>query len=63
MTGFHVLTSVPAPPMVADAGPSIAVVLRVVKWFTASVAVLWQYLHVVELVPKSLRWRVCSPEL
>jgi hypothetical protein len=44
--------------MVADAGPSIAVVLRLVKWFTASVVVLWQFVQLLwdELIP----W---SPEL
>jgi hypothetical protein len=31
--------------MVADAGPSIAVVLSVVKWLTASVVVLWHIVH------------------
>ena len=35
-----VLIFVPVPPMVAEAGPSIAGVLRVVKWFVASVVVL-----------------------
>jgi hypothetical protein len=44
--------------MVADAGPSIAVVLSEVKWFTASVVVLWQFVQVLwsELIP-------CWPEL
>jgi hypothetical protein len=32
--------------MVADAGPSIVVVLRVVKWFGASDVVLWQFVQV-----------------
>jgi hypothetical protein len=43
--------------MVAEAGPSIAGVLRVVKWFTASVVVLWQFVQLLwaELIP-------CSPE-
>jgi hypothetical protein len=40
--------------MVADAGPSIAVVLSVVKWFAASVVVLWHRLHVVAVAPKKL---------
>jgi hypothetical protein len=31
--------------MVADAGPSMAVVPREVKWFTASAVVLWQTVH------------------
>jgi hypothetical protein len=31
--------------MVADAGPSNAGVLRLVKWFTASAVVLWQAVH------------------
>ena len=38
--------AVPAPPMVADAGPSSAEVLRFVKWFTASEVVLWHIVHV-----------------
>jgi hypothetical protein len=44
--------------MVAEAGPSIAVVLRVVKWFTARVVVLWQFVQLLwaELAP-------CWPEL
>ena len=48
---------VPAPPMVADAGPSIAVVPSVVKWFGASVVVLWQFVQVTcdELL-------LCRPE-
>jgi hypothetical protein len=37
------------PPIVADAGPSIAVVPSVVKWFAASVVVLWQTVHAREL--------------
>jgi hypothetical protein len=43
--------------MVAEAGPSIVVVPSVVKWFTASVVVLWQFVHVL--------WDVlmlCCPE-
>jgi hypothetical protein len=35
--------------MVADAGPSMAVVPSVVKWFTASVVVLWQTVHALLL--------------
>jgi hypothetical protein len=31
--------------MVADAGPSIAVVASAVKWFTAREVVLWQKVH------------------
>jgi len=42
VAGTYVATLVLPPPMVADAGPSIAGVLSVVKWFTASVVVLWQ---------------------
>jgi hypothetical protein len=36
---------VPVPPIVSDAGPSMVVVLRLVKWFPASVVVLWQSVH------------------
>jgi len=48
---------VPVPPMVAEAGPSIVVVLSVVKWFGASVVVLWQFVQVLcdELM-------LCRPE-
>jgi hypothetical protein len=58
-----VVTRVPVPPMVAEAGPSIAWVFSAVKWLTASVAVLWQYLHVVALAPNSVMCSECSPEL
>jgi hypothetical protein len=46
--------------MVADAGPSIAVVPSVVKWFTASVVVLW---HTVQGKPTPLTCVECLPEL
>jgi hypothetical protein len=50
--------AVPAPPMVKDAtAGDIVLSASVVKWFTASVVVLWQFVHVLwdELMP-------CSPE-
>jgi hypothetical protein len=40
--------------MVADAGPSSAVLFSLVKWFTASVVVLWQFVHA---------WLRCSARL
>jgi hypothetical protein len=46
--------------MVAEAGPSIVVVPSVVKWFTASVVVLWQAVHEIPVVTT---WKMCSPEL
>jgi hypothetical protein len=43
--GTYVVILVVPPPMVADAGPSSADVLSFLKWFTASVVVLWQVVH------------------
>jgi hypothetical protein len=44
--GVHVVIPVPAPPMVAAAtAGDIVLSARVVKWFTASVVVLWQTVH------------------
>jgi hypothetical protein len=53
VAGVYEVISVPAPPIVADAGPSSAVVARLVKWFAASVAVLWQFVQLLwaELIP------------
>jgi hypothetical protein len=45
VAGVYEVIDVPAPPMVADAGPSRAVVERLVKWFVASAAVLWHTVH------------------
>jgi hypothetical protein len=39
------VTLVVPPPTVADAGPSSAALFSLVKWFTASVVVLWQVVH------------------
>src|SRR3989304_8479116 len=47
------------PPIVADAGPSIAGVLSAVKWFAASVVVLW---HTRQGKPISFTCLSCSPE-
>ena len=42
----HVVMSVPAPPMVADAtAGEIELSASVVKWSTASAVVLWQKPH------------------
>jgi hypothetical protein len=61
--GVYEVRFVVPPLIVAEAGPSIGVVLSVVKWFTTRVVVLWHRLHVVALFPKRLRWKVCAPEL
>ena len=45
VVGFQETMAVPAPPMVAEAGPSIVVVESAVKWLPASVVVLWQTVH------------------
>ena len=43
----HVVMSVPAPPMVADAMVGeIVLSASVVKWSSASVVVLWQFVQV-----------------
>src|SRR3972149_9125581 len=47
------------PPTVAEAGPSMAVVLSAVKWLTASVVVLW---HTRQGKPISFTCLSCSPE-
>jgi len=60
VAGSQETTAVPVPPMVADAGPSMAVVERFVKWFVTSVVVLWQARH-GNPSPTTCSW--CSPEL
>ena len=43
--------------MVAEAGPSKFVVLRLLKWLAASVVTLWQLVQEARLA-----WKLCSPE-
>jgi hypothetical protein len=55
--------AVPAPPTVADAtAGDIVLSASVVKWFTASVVVLWQFVHVLWALGKLGVSMSCSPE-
>jgi len=56
--GVHVVIAVPAPPTVADAtAGDIVLSASVVKWFAASVVVLWQFVQ-----PLCDALMSCSPE-
>ena len=61
--GVHVVMAVPAPPTVADAtAGDIVLSASVVKWFAASVVVLWQFVHVLWALGKLGVSMSCSPE-
>ena len=61
--GVHVVIAVPAPPTVADAtAGDIVLSASVVKWFAASVVVLWQFVHVLWALGKLGVSMSCSPE-